>query len=178
MKRNALGQTEAEFLAAYDPSKYERPSVTVDIAVFCRGKVLLIKRGNHPFIGSWALPGGFVNPDETCEQAAARELKEETGVESVPEQLHTYSDPHRDPRTRIITVAYTAGFDTLPDTAAGDDAADAKWFDISLYGSLITLKCGDDTLKVSISGQSEDLASDHGLILTDAMKKLGIIPLS
>ncbi|MBO7217054.1 MAG: NUDIX hydrolase, partial [Clostridia bacterium] len=75
-KRNALGQTEAEFLAAYDASKFERPSVTVDMVIFCENKVLLIKRANHPFIDTWALPGGFVEPDETCEQAAARELME------------------------------------------------------------------------------------------------------
>ena len=74
------GLTESEFLAAYKPGDYPRPSATADLALLRRGgsEILLIKRGNHPFIGKWALPGGFVNPDETVEAAAARELFEET----------------------------------------------------------------------------------------------------
>lgn len=170
-KRNALGQTEAEFLAAYDASKFERPSVTVDMVIFCENKVLLIKRANHPFIDTWALPGGFVEPDETCEQAASRELMEETGVTAFPTQLKTYSDPHRDPRTRIITVAFTQVLEKMPVATAGDDAADAKWFDISVTESGILLTHGDIVLSLSADGKSKDIASDHGVILTDAYKK-------
>lgn len=170
-KRNALGQTEAEFLAAYDPSKFERPSVTVDMVIFCEGKVLLIKRANHPFIDTWALPGGFVEMNETCEQAASRELMEETGVEAYPEQLRTYSDPKRDPRTRIITVAFTQILEKMPKTEAGDDAADARWFDISRSEKGFTLTHGDIVLHLSPDGKSADIASDHGRILVDGYKK-------
>ncbi len=170
-KRNALGQTEAEFLAAYDASKFERPSVTVDMVIFCQNKVLLIKRANHPFIDTWALPGGFVEPTETCEQAASRELMEETGVEAYPTQLKTYSDPYRDPRTRIITVAFTQVLDQMPKQKAGDDAAEAEWFDIYADSKGFTLTHGDITLTLSPDGKSNDIASDHGVILTDAYKK-------
>lgn len=170
-KRNALGQTEAEFLEAYDPSKFERPSVTVDMVIFCENKVLLIKRANHPFIDTWALPGGFVEMTETCEQAASRELMEETGVEACPEQLRVYSDPKRDPRTRIITVAFTQVLEKTPVTQAGDDAADARWFDISASENGFTLTHGDIVLRLSPEGKSEDIASDHGKILVDGYKK-------
>ena len=170
-KRNASGQTEAEFLAAYDASKFERPSVTVDMVIFCENKVLLIKRANHPFIDTWALPGGFVEPNETCEQAASRELMEETGVKAYPEQLRVYSDPKRDPRTRIITVAFTQILEKMPKTEAGDDAADAKWFDISVSEKGFTLSHGETVLTLSPEGRSEDIASDHGKILTDGYRK-------
>ena len=170
-KRNALGQTEAEFLALYDASKFERPSVTVDMVIFCENKVLLIKRANHPFIDTWALPGGFVEPDETCEQAATRELLEETGVEAYPEQLRTYSNPKRDPRTRIITVAFTQVLEKMPEAKAGDDAADAKWFDITKTQNGFTLSHGETVITLSPEGKSEDIASDHGTILVDGYNK-------
>ena len=95
---------------------------------YCRENrsLLMVKRGGHPFIGKWALPGGFLEPDETAEQAVRRELAEETGVNAdAIIQLRAFSDPHRDPRTRIVTVAYIAVLDRLPDARAGDDAADA-----------------------------------------------------
>jgi len=106
-----MTETEA---AMYDPSKYDRPSVTVDLVVFTllQGTlhVLLIKRRSWPFAGMWALPGGFVRIEEPLEEAARRELREETGVEDdvYLEQLYTFGDPGRDPRTRVITVAYLA----------------------------------------------------------------------
>lgn len=101
MLRDKNGLTEAEFLARYDAGKYPRPSVTADVAAFLhedgKPRVLLVRRGGHPFIGTWALPGGFVEPEETVETAARRELWEETGIENVPvRQIGTYSDPHRD----------------------------------------------------------------------------------
>jgi 8-oxo-dGTP diphosphatase len=117
--------------------EYERPSVTVDIILFTyaveRLQVLLIRRGNAPFAGVWALPGGFVDIDESLETAATRELFEETGMQDVfLEQLATFGDPDRDPRGRVISVAYIAiaGAGIMATTRAGDDASAAAWFDV------------------------------------------------
>ncbi len=115
---------------------YPRPSVTVDIVIFALCdedlRVLLIKRGHPPFEGMWAIPGGFVGIDESLEEAALRELREETSVEDVYlEQLYTFGDPGRDPRGRTITVTYfaIAPAGTLR-PRAGDDAAEARWWSI------------------------------------------------
>lgn len=201
--RDKKGLTEAEFLAAYDPSKWERPSVTVDMFCYCRENrsLLMVKRGGHPFIGKWALPGGFLEPDETAEQAVRRELAEETGVNAdAIIQLRAFSDPHRDPRTRIVTVAYIAVLDRLPDARAGDDAADAKWFALErtvtertddgrnvTERGMITLR-GEETLEISFETvtqkgrltsdpvmkvkQSERIAGDHGTIIAYAAARL------
>lgn len=114
--------------------KYPHPAVTVDCVVFgyCGDglSVLLIERGIEPYKGEWALPGGFVKMDETVEQAARRELAEETNIKEIYlEQFHTFSDPDRDPRERVITVAFIGL--VRPDevnVAAGDDAGNAMWF--------------------------------------------------
>ena len=115
--KNEDGLTEKEFLAQYRPGNYERPSVTVDMLSFAVDpeaededpELLLIRRRNHPCIGQWAMPGGFVNMDESLEEAAARELEEETGITGVcMEQLYTWGSVKRDPRTRIISVSYMA----------------------------------------------------------------------
>ena len=115
---------------------WPRPMVTVDAAVFAlvegKAKLLLVQRKHEPFQGSWALPGGFVEIDEDLQEAAARELGEETGLRDVPlEQLHTFGKPGRDPRGRAITVVYSgiAGKDWQQIKAA-DDAAQVRWFDI------------------------------------------------
>lgn len=121
---------------AYD---YPRPCVTVDCVVFgldLEGqdlKILLIERGGEPFKGQWALPGGFVNMDETLEQSARRELKEETGLTRLfMEQLYTFGDPGRDPRDRVITVAYYALVKlTDHEIHAATDARDVAWFAVS-----------------------------------------------
>ncbi|TET49879.1 MAG: NUDIX hydrolase [Anaerolineales bacterium] len=115
---------------------YPHPSVTVDVIVFRLRdgdlQVLLIRRGHEPYGGMWAIPGGFVDIDESLDQAAKRELVEETGVREVYlEQLYTFGDPGRDPRGRVVTVAYLA---LLPAGAvelrAGDDAAAAQWWSV------------------------------------------------
>lgn len=132
-------EEEARFLAAYDPSQYQRPSVTADTVVFALSgealKVLLIRRGNYPFKGCWAIPGGFVNINEDLLHAAQRELYEETGLENVYlEQYFTWGCPGRDPRTRVITVSYVGIADISALCAkAGDDAAEAEWFEFANY---------------------------------------------
>ena len=114
----------------------ERYYVTVDaVAVAQSGgvgrSVLLIRRGHEPFAGSWALPGGFVDPEENLEQAARRELVEETGVTTpAMRQIGAFGDPYRDPRGRAISVAFLAVLDAAPPARAGDDAAAARWFPI------------------------------------------------
>lgn len=142
----------------YDPSDYKRPSVTVDVVIFSLIEeslcVLLVKRRHWPFAGMWAIPGGFVRMDESLEEAAARELAEETGVRDVyVEQLYTFGDPDRDPRTRVITVAYFAivPADAVDEPVAGSDAAETGWFPV------------DDL---------PELAFDHGEIVDYALTRL------
>jgi 8-oxo-dGTP diphosphatase len=115
---------------------YPRPAVTVDVVIVSRGpkqRVLLVRRKNPPFAGMWAIPGGYVDMDETLEAAAARELKEETGVRAGRlVQLHAFGDPGRDPRGRTISVAYLAQVDAQKlKPRAGDDAADVAWHSLS-----------------------------------------------
>lgn len=145
--RDNNGLTEKEYLDQYDVSQYDRPSVTVDTAIFtiCSDEevnkrnleekelhVLLIKRGGHPYRGQWALPGGFVHPKENVDDAAIRELKEETNLDCrYMEQLYTWGEVDRDPRTRVISVSYLALIDSSQVIIqAGDDAAEAKWFSV------------------------------------------------
>lgn len=135
--------------------KYPRPSVTTDCVIFGFDgkelKVLLIQRGIDPFLGNWALPGGFLKMDETAEEGAQRELREETGLESAHiEQLHAYSNPDRDPRGRVITIAFIA-LVRIQDVRGGDDAADARWHPVESL---------------------PPLAFDHNVILKDAMRRL------
>lgn len=145
---NKQGLSEEQFLANYDASKYDRPGVTVDILIFNVTekeemnsrqlpekvlKLLLIKRGNHPYMGQWAIPGGFVKMNESLDEAALRELKEETNIDDIfMEQLYTWGDVARDPRTRVISVSYMSIVDSSTlDIQAGDDGDDAKWFSVS-----------------------------------------------
>ncbi len=115
---------------------WPRPMVTVDAAVFTfsgdKARVLLINRGNEPFKGMWALPGGFVGMDEDLEDAVARELEEETGLVGVQlEQIRTFGTVGRDPRGRQITIVFMGIAEEEQTTIkAGDDAAQAQWFDI------------------------------------------------
>ncbi len=167
---------------SYDASQYEHPSVTVDVVVFAMFgsldgadddgdgegngangngigadhpdlRVLLIRRRHWPFQGCWAIPGGFVGMDESLDDAARRELEEETGLRDVYlEQLYTFGEPGRDPRTRVISVAYYA---LLPgarhEARAGDDAREARWFPVTAL---------------------PELAFDHAHILDVALRRL------
>ena len=134
--------------------KYPRPAVTADCIVMTREaepKVLLIQRGNPPFKGAWAFPGGFMNMDESTEQCAIRELEEETGLKvSKVYQIGAYSKVDRDPRGRTITVAYLAIIDASMAVKGQDDAAKAQWFPLSTL---------------------PELAFDHDEIMWDAIKK-------
>src|ERR1700731_3098910 len=133
--REAEQKTEAQ-AHHYDVNKYERPSVTVDVVMMSLRQrdlqVLLVKRRSWPYEGMWAIPGGFVNMDESLEAAAKRELQEETNVQNVYlEQLYTFGDPGRDPRTRVITVVYFALLDSERlQVRAADDAVDVGWFSV------------------------------------------------
>ena len=142
--KNNKGQNLEEFLEEYDPYKYKNPCCTTDAVVFSYKnelnkdlkdlKVLMVKRANHPCIGFWALPGGFIELKENLEDTARRELEEETGVKGIAaEQFAVYGDVTRDPRARVITTAYLSLVkEDEVKVEAGDDAADAIWCDVSL----------------------------------------------
>ncbi len=189
--RDKNGLTEAEFLAGYSPKNYPRPSLTADAVIFTGAKdalrLLLVKRGGHPFLGCYALPGGFVNPDETVEQAARRELMEETGLNEPKMSLvGVYSKPGRDPRTWVVSTAFYAYLESGVNPTAGDDASDAKLFvleyKIEADTCTFTLTNGEDKLsgsaKYSPDGmpteiiESHGLAFDHAAIIADALRKL------
>lgn len=130
---------EELFLKNYDAGKYQNPAVAADTVLFALDgesiKLLLIKRGGYPYKGCWALPGGFVNIDEDILESARRELFEETGIKNVyMEQAFVWGSVDRDPRARVITVSYIALADYSKLCAkAGDDAAEAVWFNIDSY---------------------------------------------
>jgi 8-oxo-dGTP diphosphatase len=137
---------------------YPRPAVTVDALVLTKTDeetlVLLIQRGNEPFAGQWALPGGFVDMDEDLEPAARRELTEETGLLlDHLEQFRTYGTPGRDPRHRTITVVFYGWVDEPLTICGADDAADARWFPVHALPAM---------------------AFDHGKVIDDAIKVLNI----
>jgi 8-oxo-dGTP diphosphatase len=135
---------------------YPMPAVTVDLVVLHNDTkgilwVLLVKRGKDPHKGEWAIPGGFINPDETADAAAARELREETGyiTNGVPSLVGVYTDPSRDPRGRTITIAYGTSIPRKAEVEGRDDAVEAAWHSYK-----------------SLPGK---LAFDHDVILDDAV---------
>ena len=187
-KQKGEQNDEALFLSAYRIEDYFRPSLAADIAVFAKGdagerKLLLIKRGDHPYMNHWALAGGFMRSDETLEQAAARELAEETGVTGCRlRPVGTYSDPARDPRGRVVSCAFAAEVDpAVTEVMSGDDALDAGWFTVSLTqaGDVYTLRLTNGgrvlTAKLRRDGErteileNDGLAFDHAKIILDAL---------
>lgn len=173
MKKEA-DMTEDEFLAQYNPGKYEKPSVTADILIFsvneeCHLELLLIRRGGHPFKGKWALPGGFVGMNESVEDAARRELQEETGLQDIYlEQLYTFGAVERDPRMRVISVAYVALLPKKKMTPkAGDDASEAKVFRVYMDNWMLKFK-SDDGTELTCA----DLAFDHKEIIQMGLSRL------
>lgn len=185
----------------YDPHKYKKPSLTADIAVFRKYKekmqLLLIKRGGHPFLGYFALPGGFSEEGESVDETAKRELYEETHLKDLcPFQLGLYSTPRRDPRMWVVSEAYVAFFSGNEDElCADDDAEDAKWFDIDIktQDNMYTVFFSNGQEKMSISlikkvlpglcgniskfeiTDKGNLAFDHAQIIADAMHKISLL---
>src|ERR1700682_3200945 len=149
--------------AGYDPSQFPAFAVTVDIVILTmsdsRPHVLLVSRGVAPFEGMWAIPGGFKRPNETLDEAARRELVEETGVDSANllTQFGAYGDPGRDPRMNVVTVAYLAVLRDVGGIAAGTDAAAAALVPVS----------------EAVNGKLE-LAFDHARILRGALERVRV----
>ena len=172
--RDKNGLTEAEYLKAYNPGDWKKPSLTADICIVAQkdgeNRILLIRRGNHPCLGMWALPGGFSEEGERIEETAARELLEETGISMSADDLTLvgiYSKPGRDPRGWTVSAAYLAVVD--PEKVkpiAADDADAVGWFTIIRKEDAILLKDHETEL-------GEDrIAFDHYEIITDALQKL------
>ncbi|MEA2972933.1 MAG: 8-oxo-dGTP diphosphatase [Actinomycetota bacterium] len=153
---------EAEYLRGYDAAAFPPVAVSVDVVLLTirqgRLSVLLVRRGTHPHRGLWALPGGFVGPGEDLDEAARRELAEEAGLDAGPahlEQLRTYGAPDRDPRMRVVSVAFLAMMPDLPRPLAGTDAAEARFWPV-----------------VDLSGdESPTLAFDHHRIVADGVER-------
>ncbi len=149
--------------ANYDPSQFPAFAVTVDVAILTMSEgtlhVLLVRRGEAPFEGLWAIPGGFKRPAETLDEAAKRELAEETGVDaaSLLTQFGAYGDPGRDPRMNVVTIAYLAVLRDVGAIVAGTDAADAALVPVS-----------------EVLNERIDLAFDHLRIVRDAVERVRV----
>ncbi len=155
--------TKTDMPQGYDPSQFPAFAVTVDVVILTMSAgmlhVLLVRRGEKPFEGMWAIPGGFKRPNETLDEAAKRELREETGVDaaSLLAQFGAYGDPGRDPRMNVVTVAYLAVLRDVGAIAAGTDAADAALTSVS------------DVLNGKLQ-----LAFDHQRIVRDAIERVRV----
>ncbi|WP_022764935.1 NUDIX domain-containing protein [Butyrivibrio sp. XPD2006] len=194
-RRDINGLTEKEFLEQYTDTLYDKPSVTTDILVlgvdesFARLKALLIKRDEHPYLGFYALPGGFIKKDETAYQAASRKLYEEAGVRDVYlDQIYTFTRPGRDPRTWVMSIAYLALVGDVSEIKTT-----GEWFDLEFDDDRIRLyndESGAEIIypvsvkkfkngrigyenRVAISGErGEKLAFDHVEIIIESIMKL------
>lgn len=200
-------QTEEEFLKHYDPKQFDQLSMTADILLISVSdhkrknyrktskkamSILLVKRTDFPFKGKWCLPGGFLNPNgETLEECAKRVLKRETNLQNIfLEQLYTYDDPKRDPRTRVVSTSYMALVDKEKLTDIINE--NASWFDVVLQEETndkieIVLDNGTDTIKINVkkilrekttdryqfqSEKDKDLAFDHDLVIVSGIERL------
>lgn len=178
---NTKFSSEQEFLANYDVSKFDRPSVTADVLIFSVSNslaenwrksdkksfsVLLVRRDDYPEIGKWNLPGGFVGIKETALDAAYRILRSETGATGnvYLEQLYTFDAPNRDPRTRVFSIAHMALIDKNNLHYSG--SYDAKWFNIDFQDNKLILQ-NDDLILTE-----KDLAFDHAAIIRTGIERL------
>ena len=182
-------QSEQQYLQNYDPSQFEHPSVTVDILIFTvsdkKLRLLLIRRNEHPYLGKWAIPGGFLKMDESADEAAACRIREEAGVENVHlEQLYTFSAGDRDPRTRVISIAYLV---TVPagklHFLAGTGAEEAALFSIDgITGESVgeqpetmESRAAESMILTGPGGElitGSDLAFDHAGIIRTAVQRM------
>jgi len=155
--------SRAQAPTGYDPSQFPAFAVTVDVVILTMSErtlqVLLVRRGEGPFEGMWAIPGGFKRPTETLDEAARRELVEETGVEvpTHPTQFGAYGDPGRDPRMNVVTVAYLAVVRDVGAVAGGTDASEAALMPVS-----------------AVLNEDLDLAFDHLQIVRDAVERIRV----
>lgn len=171
-RKETRRRAEQEFLATYDPAAFDRPSVAVDVAILSvveKGlQVALVERTEHPHKGRWALPGGFVQLDESLDHAARRVLHDKAGLSNVYlEQLYTFGDPRRDPRTRVISVAHYALVD--PARLIPDDTNKLA------LGQLVVPWEGETGGPVEVRDpglRSLTLAFDHADILGMAIKRI------
>lgn len=203
---NAQGEDLETFLENYNPAQYPAPFNTTDIIILKsegkltewgqKLKLLMIKRKNHPSIGWWAVPGGFVDLREDLVDGAARELEEETGIKGLPlMQLRSWGEYDRDPRWRLITTAFLSVIEEDIEATAGDDAAAAEWFTVELTDDggddacIYTLKLVNEldgtevgaTVLVATDAhplmpekhytllESNTIAGDHALLIVDAL---------
>ena len=200
-------KSEDEFLKDYDISKFDQLSMTADILLISVSdhetsnyrktnkktmSILLVKRNEYPYKDKWCLPGGFLNPkNETLEECAMRVLKQETNLENIYlEQLYTFDDPKRDPRTRVVSTSYMALIDKNKLTQMINK--NASWFDVVLLEDnekevTITLTNGVDTIHVNVKKElrekktgrytvtsldNKDLAFDHDLVIVSGLERL------
>jgi len=160
----AANAEEEAFLDSYTADIYPKASHTADIAVFNGDKLLLIRRGDYPFRHMWALPGGFLNMDETTKECAARELFEETHLTDVELHFsHLRDGLFRDPRDRIITSVYWCDLPEGAVAEAGDDAAEAEWFTYEFNGESVRLYRKGELF-------TERLAADHNECILEILK--------
>lgn len=205
-EKRIVSDEEKIFLAEYDINKYFRPSVSTDIAAFTiKNKneenyrkeekasllILMVKRGTHPFKDYWALPGGFLREDESIEECAYREIVEETNIKPISiKHIGVFSEVGRDPRGRIVSNAFTSIiYDGEGEIISGDDADDARWFEIILEVRddvyYLSLKNGDILLEALLKEsknefgikrfeiiESEGIAFDHAAIIGSALSSL------
>lgn len=205
-EKRTVSDEEKSYLAEYDINQYFRPSVSTDIAAFTiKNKneenyrkeekasllILMVKRGTHPFKDYWALPGGFLRENESVEECAYREIFEETSIKPISiKHIGVFSETDRDPRGRIISNAFTSIiYDSEGEIISGDDADDARWFEIILEAKdeihYLSLKNGGTELKAVLKEsnnefgikrfeiiESEGIAFDHAAIIGSALSSL------
>jgi len=173
-RTTAVASQEQQFLASYDASQFPHPSVTVDVALVTAVegwlRALLIERHEHPGKGNWSLPGGFVQMAESLDGAAARVLATKAGIPGIfLEQLYTFGQPDRDPRTRVITVAYYALVDSTKVTLAHSAADRARWACLQVPWSG---ERGGTVQALDDAANELPLAFDHAQILGLVVKRL------